>query len=290
MKGASKNIVFCSNEKLGRINYSVIKKEATMAGDFDYAKMIEIPLNTCEYQPKKKRTLFKKKRVISSVNEKLTKENLTENNENLVKDEENISPTALNSDQADNNDKKEGVNQKNLPAVIVSKKEKIKNAIISAQVVAVFALISAIILTNVFWENSGMNTLFKSVFGSEQVKTDSRTYGDFSLYLPVKSEQVSLDNGVIQIEGEYSLYPVCEGKVSKVEKQSDGTYTLTIKHSDSFLSVIEGVNLVYFSVGEEVFKHLPVGYCKQSAKVYLYEKDVLLTDYATLENSIVFNK
>ncbi|MBR3864566.1 MAG: hypothetical protein IKJ19_05615 [Clostridia bacterium] len=274
-----------------------------MASDLDYAKMIEIPLNTCEYQTKKRKTLFKKKKFISLINKKLSL-NKTKN----LKEEEasnNLSQTATDNAQTNNQkencslttseDKKLATKKApeqtpNLPAIYVSKKEKIKNAIISAQVIAVFALVSAIILTNVFWENSGMNTLFKSVFSSQKVISDNRAPTDFSLYLPVKSEGVTLNNGVIEIEGEYSLYPVCDGKVSKVQKETNGSYTVTISHSDNFFSVIEGVDLVYFSVGEEVSRNLPMGYANKSAKVYLYEQDKLLTDYATVENSIVFNK
>ncbi len=273
-----------------------------MASDLDYAKMIEIPLNTCEYQTKKRKTLFKKKKFISLINKKLSANKVEDLKQTDFKEvnlkaqsEEQLKSKKDNSCPADCEDKNAGVKSvteqsKNLPAIYVSKKEKFKNAIISAQVVAVFALVSAIILTNVFWENSGMNTLFKSVFNSEKIITDDRAPTDFSLYLPVKSEGVTLNNGVIEIEGEYSLYPVCDGKISKVLKEANGCYTVTISHSDNFFSVIEGVDLVYFSVGEEVSRNLPVGYTNKSAKVYLYEEDTLLTDYATVENSIVFNK
>ena len=273
-----------------------------MASDLDYAKMIEIPLNTCEYQTKKRKTLFKKKKFISLINKKLSANKaqaLNDNeldatfanataNEQTKPEKERDSPSK--SENKTLTTKSEPAQTKNLPALYVSKKEKIKNAIISAQVVAVFALVSAIILTNVFWENSGMNTLFKSVFNSQQIATDNRAPTDFSLYLPIKGDGVTLNNGVIETNGEYSLYPVCDGTVSKVQKNSNGSYTVTISHSDSFFSVIEGVDLVYFSVGEEVSKDLPIGYTNNSAKVYLYHQDKLLTDYATVENSIVFNK
>ena len=273
-----------------------------MASDLDYAKMIEIPLNTCEYQTKKRKTLFKKKKFISLINKKLSANNaqaLNNNeldatfanataNEQTKPEKERDSPSK--SENKTLTTKSEPAQTKNLPALYVSKKEKIKNAIISAQVVAVFALVSAIILTNVFWENSGMNTLFKSVFNSQQIATDNRAPTDFSLYLPIKGDGVTLNNGVIETNGEYSLYPVCDGTVSKVQKNLNGSYTVTISHSDSFFSVIEGVDLVYFSVGEEVSKDLPIGYTNNSAKVYLYHQDKLLTDYATVENSIVFNK
>ena len=112
-----------------------------------------------------------------------------------------------------------------------------------------------------------------------------------SLTLPIADVSgVTLENGAIAINGEYSLYPVCDGKVSSVERAENGTYTLTVEHSNSFSSVIEGLDMVYFSLGEEVSRHMPIGYVKNSAKVFLYNGASLLTDYATVENSIVFNK
>ena len=67
-----------------------------MASDLDYAKMIEIPLNTCKYQTKKGKSLFKKKKIISLINKKLKDEkpkdsHLSDNfNLNLDKNEGEI--------------------------------------------------------------------------------------------------------------------------------------------------------------------------------------------------------
>ena len=96
--------------------------------------------------------------------------------------------------------------------------------------------------------------------------------------------------GVITVMGEYSLYPVCEGVVEKVDKNADGTYTVTVEHSDNFSSIIEGINFVYFGQGESVNPNVPIGYTKNKASVYLYNNGSLITDYAAVENSIVFNK
>ena len=135
-----------------------------------------------------------------------------------------------------------------------------------------------------------MNLLFKSVFGGEKSVTDNRFAKDFTLELPANSEGVSLNDGVLTVNGEYSLYPVCEGTISKVEQNADGLYTLTIFHSENFSSIIEGADHVYFKEGEKVNKNVPVCHTSDTAKVYLYQNGSLLTDYATVENSIVFNK
>ena len=282
----------CSKPKQHGIFYSKnVEAILVMDNSLEYAKMIEVPVKTCEYSFKKKPFFFRKKKVIKEVNRQIDEEN------NLLQSEFDGSESEKNIKENDFNavNESEIASGNNLPTIYDEKqarREKRKSAFISAQVVAVFALISAIILTNVFWENSGMNTLFKSVFSSNtQNTTDTRNYSDFTLNIPVgDASGVEIINGAIGIEGEYSLYPVCEGTVSKVEQASDGTFTVTVKHSDNFLSVTEGLDLVYFTEGEEVFAHMPVGYVKKSAKVYLYNGESMLTDFATVENSIVFNK
>jgi hypothetical protein len=269
-------------------------EEKTLDNSIEYAKMIEVPVCTCEYSFKRKKPFFKKK-LLKAVNARLAKkevdtiEEQTENNEhqnatadlNYTAEQEGLQE-AKNSEES------------TLPVIydkVKAKREKRFNAVISAQVVAVFALISAIILTNLFWENSAMNTLFKSVFQSEHGATTELEYDDFTLTLPIADVSgISIEAGAIAISGEYSLYPVCDGKVSKVDRAENGTFTVTLEHSESFSSVIEGLDMVYFAAGEEVTRHMPVGYVKNNAKVYLYNGESLLTDYATVENSIIFNK
>ncbi len=257
-----------------------------MNDSIEYAKMIEIPTSSCEYTFKRKRRFFKKKKILKSINEELKRdgESLSSNEFfNGKTDGENV-----------DNDANATLSNNNLPALYdekQSKKDRKLSAVISAQVALLFALVSAIILTNVFWENSGMNTLFKSVFGSEKYLVDERAYDDFSLNLPISSPNgVNIIDGAIIIEGEYSLYPVCDGKISKVERAADGTFTVTVKHSESFSSISEGLEMVYFSSGEEISQNFPLGYVKKNAKVQLYNGDSLLTDYASKENSIVFNQ
>ena len=67
------------------------------------------------------------------------------------------------------------------------KEEKgFKFDIIYFQGVAIFALIVTILLTNIFWENSGINTLFRNVFAQEVEEVDARTYLSFSAKSPDK--------------------------------------------------------------------------------------------------------
>lgn len=270
-----------------------------MNDSLEYAKMIEIPSTSCEYVYKRKRRFFKKKAVINKVNSDLGKdEPYKEKADVIVKDDSESSQD--NFENADNGMKsKEAceICENRSPDDNLSKtgqkKEKVKSNIIKAQVVASFALAIAIVLTNIFWENSGMNTLFKTIFGIDKVEEevpDERGPKDFSLVLPAATEGVQIDHGIISIQGEYSLYPVCEGVVKSVEKNSDGSFTVTIEHSNNFSSVTEGVDLVYFDKGDLVYQNVPIGYSAEKALVYLYSGESLVTDYAAVENSIVFNK
>lgn len=247
-----------------------------MNDGIEYAKLIGVPSSSCEYVHKKKKpSFFKKRTLIRKVNEELTAPAETDDGEHA----ECKCEVCAKDDEKEQTD--------------VYKKEKRLGNLITAQVVAAFVLIAAILLTNIFWENSGINTLLRNVFGNESVNeqiADERVYSDFSLNLPVKNEGVTLVKGVISVTGEYAIYPVCEGKIDKVEKKSDGSYTVTVKHSDTFSSVIEGADLVYFSAGDSVNRNVPLCHAKDKASVYLYDNGTLLTDYAAVENTIVFNK
>ena len=169
------------------------------------------------------------------------------------------------------------------------KKKKFRFDVVYAEGVAVFLLAVTILLTNIFWENSGMNRLFKSAFGDGQtVQTDTRTNVNFNAQSPSGEMEVTLDKGVMVFSGKGSLYPVCDGKVASVVEE-DGKYTITLKHSDVFKNVISGVDFVYADQGDEVFKYVPVCYVNGGdAKVSMYNKDVLVTNYAVEGGSIVW--
>ena len=169
------------------------------------------------------------------------------------------------------------------------KKKKFRFDVVYAEGVAVFLLAVTILLTNIFWENSGMNRLFKSAFGDGQtVQADTRTNVNFNAQSPSGEMEVTLDKGVMVFSGKGSLYPVCDGKVASVVEE-DGKYTITIKHSDVFKTVISGVDFVYADQGDDVFKYVPVCYVNGGdAKVSMYNKDVLVTNYAVEGGSIVW--
>ena len=151
--------------------------------------------------------------------------------------------------------------------------------------VAIFALIVGIILTNIFWKNSGMNNLLKTVFGEAEVQNPA-VYSSFSPLSPSKDVDVSLDSGVMTFSSG-SVYSPCDG-VCETITESDGLYTVTIKHSESFSSVISGLESVYVSKNDKVYSNIPMGYSNGEIKVSMFDGDVILTGYTITDNQIVW--
>ena len=227
----------------------------------DYAEMIEIPVSTCEMVvlPKKRKKKNIRERVIDKVNANLTAKE-------QVQDTEISEPTI----------------QEEKP------KKKRSFDIISAQVVAIFVLIVAILLTNIFWEDSGINNLIKGAFKVEQKQeADVRSHKDFKLSCPSKATKVALEEGVMTIASEGAVYAPCMGTVKDVS-QTDGKYTITIDHSDVFKTVIRGADYAYFDIGETVYQAVPVCYSSGGVEVLMYDNNALLTNYTINDGSIVW--
>lgn len=168
-------------------------------------------------------------------------------------------------------------------------KPKRRFDIVYAEGVAVFVLIAGILLTNIFWENSGINVMFKKAFSSVQTNTDVRSYRSFNAQSPSETLASKVENGVMTFSGKGALYPVCDGTVSSVTEEN-GKYTITISHSGIFKTVISGVDFVYADKGESVYRYVPFCYLNGGeAKVCMYDEDVLLTNYVLEGNSIVWS-
>lgn len=166
--------------------------------------------------------------------------------------------------------------------------KKFKFDLVYAEGVAVFLLVVTILLTNIFWENSGINRIFKKTFNVASETLDTRTNTGFNAQAPSGELEVKIEEGVMEYSGKGSLYPVCDGKVVSVVEE-DGKYTVTLKHSDVFKSVITGVDFVYADKGDDVFKYVPVCFVNGgTAKVYMYNSDVLVTNYIVEGGSIIW--
>ncbi len=236
--------------------------------DMEYLKMLEIPVNSCDVviKPAKR----KKKNVVEEVIEKVNSEEAQQKRVRKIK--------------RYNREKTGPIKATNQESETVSIKSS-KFDIISVQVVAIFALIVGIILTNIFWEDSGMNNLMRQVFGSSAQK-NTATYSSFSPLSPSKTGEVVLEDGVMTISSG-SAYSPCDGVVENVSK-NDNLYTVTIKHSDSFSTVISGLELCYLEKNENVFSNVPVGYSSSEINVSMFNNSATITSYILKDNQILW--
>ena len=232
--------------------------------EFDYVKMLEMPVNSCDvvYKPVKRRKKDVKKQVIEMVN--------GEQDAAPIKETEN--------------------KRKPRKAVQEESTVEVKSGgfdVVSVQVVAIFVLIVGIILTNIFWENSGINNLFKTVFNTNQEsELSDATYTSFTASLPSKTDEVLLEGGVMTVAGG-SVYSPCDGIVTSITKKDD-VYTVTVQHSESFSSVLSGLEACYLEVGEGVYANVPVGYAGGAFTVSMFNGDAILTGYVLEDNQIVW--
>ncbi len=235
-----------------------------MKDGLEYAEMLGLTVSSCDVvvkPAKRRRKKDVKKDVIEKVNEEEKTEQVTESYANLDEFEDVGKPKS-------------------------SKKWSFD--IVRFQGVAIFALIVTILLTNIFWENSGMNVLFKRVFSEDAVQTDARTYLSFSAKSPSNELTANFEEGVMTFSGKGALYPVCDGKVTSIVEE-EGKFTLTINHSDTFKTVISGVDFVYTEDGADVYGYIPVCYLSGGdATVYMYDDNVLLTNYIVEDGVIIW--
>ena len=234
----------------------------------DYMEMIELPVSTCEI-------------VVSPKRKKPSKRKLFKRADPPA--EKIVSPVDATLAEA------EEPCESNVVLYEKKEKKKFKFDIVAAQVTAIFVLVVAIILTNVFWEESGINTLLKSVFKTENQTTDERLFSAFKAALP-SNGTIELNEGVMTITSVGAVYSPVEGEIESVF-ESDGKFSLTLKHSDKFKSIISGLDHSYVAQGERVYKGIPVGYTEgENCKVVMYDGDKLITGYSIDGGSIVWEK
>ena len=259
--------------------------------DLEYVKMLEIPINSCDVTVKSTRRKKKdvKKQVIEKVNSNVEVDEKVQEKpikkEKIAKAKIEKKPFYKFMKTRDKKVKEKPTKKKNInsePSV------EIKSSgfdIVSVQVVAIFILIVGIILTNIFWEDSGINNLMRSVFNDNTTLLDV-SYSDFSASLPSKTDEVLLENGVMTVK-KGSVYSPCDGVVESVV-ENDGLFTVTILHSESFSTVISGLESVYVSKNDKVFANIPLGYSEGSSCVSMFDGDAILTGYVLSDSQIVW--
>ena len=163
---------------------------------------------------------------------------------------------------------------------------------LNTEFIAACALCGAIFLTNVFMPGSAINTFFRSIgTATETAQTDLRPYTDFTLSSVVSDlsdAELSLSPaGILSFTDECCVYPVVNGKVSGVTQNTDGSYSVKITHSDTFTGVINGLDYVYYTEGDEVKANVPIGYSEgeNEVQVTMYSGGVLLNCFQLTEEN-----
>lgn len=237
-----------------------------MNEEIDYAEMLEIPVETVTMHRKEKKhpkTDDLSEQVVDRVNDRM-----------------------------------EGTNDPQYAeSTPIARKErkKIKNAkrILIGEFAAVCALCAVIFFTNLFLPTSAINTFVRGLFqgNSSQAAADTREYSDFKLSSVVRGgTDVALNvspAGVLSFEGKCSVYAPCEGKLVSVKGDKDAGYTLELKHSDNFSTVIAGVDAVYFTEGDQVMDNVPLAYTdgEGEVRVTFYSGEQVLTCYTVSDTN-----
>ncbi len=253
-----------------------------MSETIDYAEMLEIPVSTLNVT--KKRSKKKKEseaelkdRVVESVNERVS----PEPEEPPVASGENV----IDYGEFDRAEEK--------PARV--HKRFLESRLLMAEFVAVVALCAAILLTNIFWPSSAINTFFRGLIEGQPASAapDERTYSELTLGSVVSDDGIVCsvsETGVLTFTGECSVYAPYGGIVQSVT-ENEGTYTMEIEHTTSFSTVVSGLTSAYLAAGDRVYATIPVGYCAGGeVSVSMYDNGSLISAYTVNEqNDIVWN-
>jgi hypothetical protein len=243
-----------------------------MNEELNYAEMLEIPVETVTVNRKEK-----KRRAQEPEPEQELSEQLVEQVNDRMEDAD---PAYAESRTIEREAKPK------------KRKPKFAKGFLIGEVVAVCALCAVIFLTNIFMTDSAINTFVRGLFAGNASVADTRTYSDFKLS-PVVNAYVDADmtvseTGVLSFTAKCSVYPPCEGTVTAVNGNETTGYTVSLKHSDSFTSIVSGVDTVYCAVGEKVKSNLPLAYSdgESSVRVMFYSNDSLLNCYTLGDGGI----
>ncbi len=172
-------------------------------------------------------------------------------------------------------------------AVKEKKGSKVARRILIGEFIAVCALCAAIFLTNLFLTDSAINTFVRGLFhGNTAAQADTRTYADFTLS-PVVNDFVDAevtvsDTGVMSFTADCSVYAPVAGTVLSVTGDAATGYSVRIRHSDTFSTIISGLDDVYPAVGETVRPNIPIAHSdgEGAVRVMFYEGESLLNCYS----------
>ncbi len=240
-----------------------------MNDELSYAEMLEIPVETV--------TVNRKERKKKAKEKELSEQLIDEVNDRMG------DPTVAESVTIEREEPK------------VSPRSRRAHRILMGEFIAVCALLVAIFLTNIFLDNSAINTFVRGLFRGDATTADSRTYADFKLS-PVVSDYVETEvavseMGVMSFTAKCSVYAPAAGKLESVSGNAESGYSLRIRHSDSFSTIISGLDEVYLAAGDAVRTNIPLAYTdgEGEVRVMFYDGDSVLNCYTVGEAGIVWS-
>ena len=268
-----------------------------MHEEIEYAEMLEIPVSTVNVvkrRHRQKKSSNLQQSLIEQVNEKISPSEplidldapaIEENQEEgqsfattLVEDEptpptsrwtrwQNRIKLRHRNRKTDEEDTTDAV----LGDMPIKKESRAAKIIYRVEFGCAGALCLGIFLTNIFMPHSAINTFFRSMT-TPSPQEDSRVFSDFTL-TPIVGEYSSAvvsvsPEGVISFTAEGCVYPAVDGVVTDVIA-TDGKYTVKLEHSPVFTSILEGVDYVYYQVGDSVKHNVPVAFSNGETPVQM---------------------
>ncbi len=184
--------------------------------------------------------------------------------------------------------------QENTPTMYEMNDKKMPKAVrvaLGVEFACACALCGAIFLTNVFMPGSAINTFFRGMMGVQDTQTvNNRVYSDFELS-PIVSDYSGVilnlsDTGVLSFTDECCVYPAADGEIAEITKTEDG-YTVKIRYSTTFTGVFNGLDQVFYSVGDKVKENVPVGFSdgETEVQVTMYSSGELLNCFRLTEEN-----
>ena len=143
--------------------------------------------------------------------------------------------------------------------------------------------------------NSAINTFVRGLFGSDTAPADTRTYSEFTLSSVVndtaEAELAVSETGVLSFTAQCSVYSPCAGQLTALNGNAETGYTVEIKHSEHFSSIISGLDYVYAAEGEKIRSNIPLGYSDGNGeiRVMFYSDGSLLNCLTVNENTLAWS-
>ena len=218
-----------------------------MNEEIEYAEMLEIPVSTVN--------------VIRKSKDRAESQQ-TDSQEPLKSPYAVYSSKFFNEERLEENENGEGRYEGNESFALgtyegMDKKNALIQRILKAEFAVSCALCLGIFLTNVWVKDSAINTFFRSIHSVTASTADARTYTDFTLSPIVSTlsdaELTLSPTGILTFTENCCVYPIADGKVASVQRDEEGLYTVKLAYSDSFTSVISGLDYVYYTEGDQLY-------------------------------------